>query len=361
MSTSESIYIIIEHNNCPFYRTGDTFRLSGNALPIEYDNEQEFITTAIVNVPKHQPACRTLISDLTRMLIRHENIEKIPEKEIDCSGCKGSVRLRPMATTPQDTGAKPGRQCKDINAIADLLRHFSIFETLTDHHRKEFISFLGLRRFPKNEYIINRGDQGKNLFIILSGKVEVLNDEGGNISTLKKGDVFGEMSLLSGDPVGASVKAAAATTVLFINGRDFITVLNKSASLQMYFTRLLAKRLAESNALRSKEIASGMSGKLRDIPPSELFQILNISQKTGVLTLTLSKGKAVLSFREGSLVRVKYSEKENTEAFFDILKEKDGRFKFLPGLPPDEMNAPAIGYLMGLLMEGLRRIDEGKA
>ncbi len=63
-------------------------------------------------------------------------------------------------------------------------------------------------------------------------------------------------------------------------------------------------------------------------------------------------------FREGNLVKAKYSKKEGKEAFFEILKEKDGRFKFSPGLPPEEENTPELGDFMWLLMEGVRRIDE---
>ncbi len=44
--------------------------------------------------------------------------------------------------------------------------------------------------------------------------------------------------------------------------------------------------------------------------------------------------------------------------FFELLKLKQGRFKFSPGLTPEEMDATEVGDFMHLLMEGLRRIDE---
>ncbi len=169
------------------------------------------------------------------------------------------------------------------------------------------------------------------------------------------------MSLLSGDPVGATIKVVDDAKVLYINGKDFRKILNRFPSLQMYFARLLARRLAQTNIVRSEEYASGMVGRLSEMPPTELFQTLNQNQKTGVLTLQhMSKGPATVSFREGGLIRAKYGEKEGQEAFFEILKEGDGRFKFVPDLPSEDMEAPELADFMWLLMEGLNKIDEGK-
>jgi len=179
------------------------------------------------------------------------------------------------------------------------------------------------------------------------------------IASLGKGEVFGEMSLLSGETVGASIRVVEPVWILFINGRDFRKVLMKFPSLQMYFARLLARRLAQTNVARTEDFALAMSGKLSEIPPAELLQTLNQNQKTGVLNFELSKGPAFVSFREGQLIGVRYSEYKGIEAFFKILKEKDGRFKFKPGLTPEEMNTPELGDFMWLLMEGLNRIDEG--
>jgi hypothetical protein len=108
----------------------------------------------------------------------------------------------------------------------------------------------------------------------------------------------------------------------------------------------------------SEELASGMSGQLSEIPPPELFQSLNVTEKTGLLNLSLSRGEAKLSFMDGNLISAEYDNIKGKEAFFEILKEKKGRFKFVPGLPSDEMKAPVLGYFMGLLIDGLRRIDE---
>jgi CRP-like cAMP-binding protein len=238
------------------------------------------------------------------------------------------------------------------------LKNFPIFQSVEEHNVEEFSSLLKLEQYVKGDTIIKKGDPGRNLYIISTGQVEVLGDGDMSIAFLTKGEVFGEMSLLSGNPVGATVKAVEPSSVLYISSKDFRRILDKSPSLQMYFTRLLARRMAEINLARSEEFSSGMTGKLSEMPPSELFQTFNMNQKTGILSLTQSQKSASLTFREGELIDARYGEYEGEEAFFELLKLKEGRFKFKPGLPPEMLEAPEIGDFMAILMEGLRRIDE---
>jgi hypothetical protein len=126
----------------------------------------------------------------------------------------------------------------------------------------------------------------------------------------------------------------------------------------MYFARLLAQRLSRLNVDRSHDFSSGMFGNLSEIPPAELFQIFNISQKTGVLELIFPWATALLSFREGELVKAEYDKKTGKEAFYALFKESQGRFKFNPKLSSSDMQLPQMGCFMELLLEGLRKVDE---
>jgi CRP/FNR family cyclic AMP-dependent transcriptional regulator len=47
-------------------------------------------------------------------------------------------------------------------------------------------------------------------------------------------------------------------------------------------------------------------------------------------------------------------------AFYQILKENSRRFRFTPGIAPEDFSTPEISFFMKLLMEGMRRLDEGK-
>jgi CRP/FNR family cyclic AMP-dependent transcriptional regulator len=358
MSFTEAIFKVVDVKDCPYYRKGDEFKVSGNALLLEHNKGSKFISTAIIDLPFQRRECRTLVADLTKILVEHERVDRIPERVISCGQCNGAIKLEHKKGSSIALVEDIRQHSTDVNTIASLLSNFSIFKTLNEDNLKDFVSLLRLRKYAPNDCIIRKGDPGKNLFIILSGLVDVVDQDGISITRLRNGEVFGEMSLISGDPVGATIKVLDPTTVLYIRGQDFLKVLNRFPSLQMYFARLLSRRLAQSNILISKEFSSGMTGTLAQMPPVELFQTLNYNQKTGTLKMNLTKGPASFTFRSGGIVKAEYGRKKGKNAFFSILGEKEGRFHFVPGLPEKDIALPELGMFMELLMEGLRKLDE---
>ena len=358
MSHAEIKFKITENKDCPCYEKDDEFRLSGNAIELRFDNEKTFITNAIVKPPLDKETCRILLGDLNRILIEHESIDKIPVKEYDCSGCSGIIKVEPQISMTSTDALKFQDPTQHIDIKADILSNFSIFQSLDRRNLRDVVSLLKQKKFNKGTIVLKKGDPAQHLYIILSGAVDVLDEKGGCLSTLKKGDVFGEMSLISGDPVGATIKVVEPSKIIFLKGKDFRNVLNKFPSIQMYLARLLAQRLAKSNVVRAEEISSGMIGSLSEMPPDELVQTLKLNQKTGKLSFNLPNGSGELAFRLGELVNAAYNEKTGKEAFYEIIKEKEGRFKYYSKLTAAEMTAPVMGSVTEMLLEGLRRSDE---
>ncbi len=345
-SKTPPMFVITKDDNCPLYAAGDEFQLSGK----------------IFLVPPSKAPCLILAKDVVKILNRRSGI-KDPDPVFRCTGCTGRIhfKYRPEShpdVSPAPSAEQPAGFAGSMAAVIELLRSFSIFKNLSDDELHDLVTFLRLDKYDDGDIILRKGEPGRNLFIIVSGRVEVLSEDGMSIAFMGAGEVFGEMSLLSGDPVGATIKVVEPSTVLYIGAKDFKRIINEIPMLQLNFTRLLARRMAEINMARSEEFASGMTGKLSEMPPAELFQTLNVNQKTGVLTLKLPRDSAYLSFREGELVNARFRNLDGQEAFFELLKAREGRFKFIPGLSAEEMEAPEIGDFMHLLMEGLRKIDE---
>ncbi len=344
MAVSGGILKIIQANKCPLYRLGDSFKLTGRAW----------------SLPTGRAACLTLALDIQKALSVLKSSEPVEGFKFYCSGpsskCVGVVKVGYRKI--EQTEAQKTHQTEDMEEVINLLKGFSIFQSLNEEDIRDLVSALKLKKYAPGDTVIKKGEPGKSLYIVVSGRVEVMGDDEISFAYMEKGDVFGEMSLLSGDPVGATIQVSKPSQVLYMNGRDFSRTLRKYPALQMYFARLLARRLAKTNIVRSEEFASGMVGRLSEMPPSELFQALNINQKTGVLNLHLPKGVANVFFREGNLISARYDNKNGKDAFFEILKEKRGRFKFTPGLSPEQMGSEELGDFMWLLMEGVRRMDE---
>ncbi len=339
MKLPEVHVTIIEDKGCPIYSEDDTFQVSGITL----------------DHPPEKPVCLILVDDLVRQF--RDGAQGNPQRTFYCSGCTGCIRLDCRVNLFTRT-LLPKKKTNDMAAIVNKLKKFEIFEALEKPEIEQIIALLKLKKFGENEIVIRKGEPGRYLFIIVSGRVEVLEENNISIATLGPGEVFGEMSLLSGNPVGATIRVVEAARILFIGRSDFKQILNKFPSFQMYFSRLLVKRLSFTNTARAEEISSGMTGMLSEMLPAEIFQSLNSNQKTGVIDMDLPRGSARVYFRDGEIVHATYDQREGTSAFFEILQETEGRFKFKPVLPEEHQENEPLGDFMWLLMEGVRVTDE---
>ena len=272
MSLSESVFTIVEEDNCPFYQAGDQFVLYGNALLATHKGGQEFVTSAVVVLPQNKQTCRLLVSDLTRVLIEFEKIDNIPHSTYPCSGCIGTVTLSYGIREARRTGSGGKMQTGNIRKLAKLLHGFTVFRKLSEENVFHLASLLNLEKYPRGDVIIKKGEPGKNLFIIAAGQVEVLDEFGNRISRLGKGEIFGEMSLISGEAVGANIRTLTPVSVLTIRNSDFRRSLQQHPTLQMYFAQLLAQRLTQANMDRTRDYSSGMNGKLSEMPRPSFFR-----------------------------------------------------------------------------------------
>ncbi len=126
-------------------------------------------------------------------------------------------------------------------------------------------------------------------------------------------------------------------------------------------TGLIKYRIVEMPDTRAEDVEQDgavMSGLIEAVSPAELLQIFHMHQKTGKLLLETPGGAARVTFREGALIAARFGELDNQEAIYALLQEREGSFRFIPGLPSSLMQAREIGDFMMILMEGLKRLDE---
>ena len=118
-------------------------------------------------------------------------------------------------------------------------------EAIGDPMIRELASRGQARTFPKNAVIINEGDRGDTLFVILSGKVKVyVSDDDGREMILDMhgaGDYVGEMSL-DGQPRSASVMTLEPTTCAVLSRDELRAAIGRNPDIAMTIIEKLIER-----------------------------------------------------------------------------------------------------------------------
>ena len=131
------------------------------------------------------------------------------------------------------------------------LQHFlaekvRLFDDFDPRHVEEIAARSELRTFEPSEAIIACGEEGRFFGVLVSGHAEasVTDGTGGRVvlSRLEAGDVFGEMSLLTGDRTVADVIAGNRCFVLLIPQDIFATRIMVHPKAIVFLSRLLAER-----------------------------------------------------------------------------------------------------------------------
>jgi len=101
-----------------------------------------------------------------------------------------------------------------------------------------------------------------------------------------------------------------------------------------------------------------MTGNLQEIPAVDLMQLINSSRKTGSLELVLPQGRGIVYFYEGEIIYAQFQKLLGKEAVYVLLGIKSGIFAYNKGVPEKFKMLPPIGGFIGLMMEGVQRLDE---
>ncbi|MBO7126303.1 cyclic nucleotide-binding domain-containing protein [bacterium] len=127
------------------------------------------------------------------------------------------------------------------------LKNIELFHDIPGEVLADIAALLEEETFEKGQYIVNEGDLGKELFMIVKGEVEVV--VGGNVvAVMKEGAGFGEMALIDSQPRSADIIARNDVLVLKMESDDFLEILKQRDEVALGVIRVLTGRIRELNA-----------------------------------------------------------------------------------------------------------------
>lgn len=107
-----------------------------------------------------------------------------------------------------------------------FLAQVDLLKTMDNYERSQVAEAFRDVRFKAGDYIIKKGDEGKDLFFLLEGEAfasKVL--EGGSteqeVKVYKVGDYFGELALLNSEPRAANVVARSDCQCVTMDRHSF--------------------------------------------------------------------------------------------------------------------------------------------
>lgn len=103
-----------------------------------------------------------------------------------------------------------------------------------------------MRSYRPGEAIIRQGDTDTDVYSMVSGKAEVSVDER-HVGEIGEGEIFGEMSRLTGAPRSATVRAKTPCEVMVFGGEDFVNLADNNPTALKEIARNLSERLAHLN------------------------------------------------------------------------------------------------------------------
>jgi len=106
----------------------------------------------------------------------------------------------------------------------DLIEEIPLFKSASKEFINECALQLQLLIASPNQYVIKAGEEGNDMYFIMSGDMEVSDEEGQILCTLGPGNFFGEMALYSDQTRNASVKAVNFCQLYRLNNKIFQTI-----------------------------------------------------------------------------------------------------------------------------------------
>ena len=151
----------------------------------------------------------------------------------------------------------PVRGDADVVRAGDLLGSVDLFAALTPESRQGLAAASQEHIFAAGEAIVRQGAPGDSMFVVLDGRVRVLLEPSGQeVAMIAAGGFFGEMSLLTGEPRTATVRAIDDTRVLEIGAAAFKQLAAADPRLLDHVTTVVAGRQAGLDEARAGAAAT---------------------------------------------------------------------------------------------------------
>ncbi len=177
--------------------------------------------------------------------------EELAQRLVDLANeCGGKDNITAVVVKVPDAESGVDRLAREVNLKLEVLHKMPLFRHLTYQELVRVLNITEVRAFDVDQRIVDEGDEGDELFIMLTGQARVHSGEA-IFTRLGPGQHLGEMALVDKAPRSASVTADEPSKLLVIRRRDFFDIIRKdhaiAVKLLWSFLGVLTERLRATN------------------------------------------------------------------------------------------------------------------
>jgi NTE family protein/lysophospholipid hydrolase len=134
--------------------------------------------------------------------------------------------------------------------IVAFFKSIDLFRELNELTLAEFENSLHWVRLSGGESLMQQGDPADCIYFLVNGRLRVVveHEDGSEtaVGEISRGEVVGEMAILTDEPRSATVRALRDSELLMFSKEDFERLLERHPEAMMKITRQIVKRLQRS-------------------------------------------------------------------------------------------------------------------
>lgn len=137
----------------------------------------------------------------------------------------------------------------------ELLRSIPLFKNLDDDSLDLIARHLRKESYPKGKYVFRKGEFGDSMYLVESGQVAVVGDDGTEtIAFMGPGSFVGEISLLLTQPRTANLQVMLDAQLWALRKEDFDQLIITRPAIALEMMRELSKRLVTTTQRKKRLI-----------------------------------------------------------------------------------------------------------
>ncbi|KAK9367393.1 hypothetical protein V1509DRAFT_626504 [Lipomyces kononenkoae] len=220
----------------------------------------EALNAVLPQYPDIEKAIREEAQERLNLLEKQKATESSKKQDQAATEqASATASIVPTGAPQQGQPAAPRRETPFSNlTIRDLLKDLPLFRSLPSDILHTLALSVEPKRYSPFEYILRQNLPGRELFFIVSGTVEVLDEQAQHVrARLTKGAHFGEVAFLSLAPARtASVRSVTMVDCLVLTSKALKSVLEKYPSILEEIEKTARQRLATTSISTSPPSSS---------------------------------------------------------------------------------------------------------